>query len=248
MDERNESDKRNKFLETLKFDVAPVIENFIKYQFDYKSRFWSQAMQAHCAISRLFPEVDFFTVCRIKSFKSTLDKARKKGMENVFDIHGMRHVITSINEIDESSVTEDMLIAWCYRLQRYLEHYYENLGISIDPHRKKDYIKTPKKNGYQALHMSGVVEYEDSRRFESQIKTVKMDQFAKHGNANHAERYKPRELGENPLISLPTYAVIKTQDGKPVFHELTTAECFQYFYNVPYSEYLKKRNGRTRNS
>ena len=228
---------RNDFLETIKFNVASTIEEYSKYLYDYKHDFYKQAYGEHIAISKIFPEIDFHTICRIKAFQSTLDKVKHKGLGNVYDIHGIRHVITSIGENDN----EELLIKYCYKIKEYLKSYYNNSGINTKLDREKDYIKNPKENGYQALHLSGIVVNGHQRKFETQIKTNRMDEYAKYGNANHAEKYKPRALGNNPLANVPRYAVIRNIDGKPVMHELSEKDCFQYFYNVPYDEYITQK-------
>lgn len=226
---------RNDFLESIKFDIAPAIEEYSKYLYDYKQNFYKQAFGAHIAISKIFPEIDFHTICRIKSFNSSLNKAKHKGLDRVYDIHGIRHVINSVSENDN----EELLTKYCYKIKRYLEGYYSSLGIQIAHNREKDYIASPKENGYQAIHISGFVPNDFGRRFETQIKTTKMDEYAKYGNANHAEKYKPRALGKNPLANVPRYAVIRNIDGNPVMHELSENDCFQYFYNVPYDKYIE---------
>ena len=231
-------DSKNEFLETIKFDTASAIEEYSKYLYDYKRDFYHQAYEEHYAISRLFPEVDFHTVCRIKAFKSTMDKAKNKGLDKVFDIHGIMHVINSVDD----SKDEKLLTKYCYKIRDYLKSFYISHGITVEADREKDYIVHPKENGYQALHLSGMATSENNRRFETQIKTTKMDEFAKYGNANHAEKYKPRAMGKNPLANVPLYAVIRKINGKPVFDELTKETCFQYFYNVPYDKYVKTRS------
>ena len=234
---------RNDFLETIKFDTATTIDEYSKYLYDYKMNFYKQAYQEHLSISKLFPEVDFHTICRIKSFKSTLDKAKRKGMDKVFDIHGIRHVISSVDGKDD----EELLTKYCYKIKDYIKTRYKTAGLVVDPEREKDYIKNPKENGYQALHVSGMAPNDNNRKFEMQIKTERMDNYAKYGNANHAEKYKPRAIGQNPLLNVPLFAIIKNTDEKPEMYELSFPECFQYFYNIPYDKYLEmQKNEKTR--
>ena len=230
---------RNEFIESIKFDIPTAIEEYSRYLYDYKMNFYKQAYEEHLAIKKLFPEVDFHTVCRIKSFKSTLDKAKNKGLDKIYDIHGVRHVIYSVDGIDD----EELLTKYCYKIRNYLKSFYNSKGILTDSERDKDYIKNPKENGYQALHISGICPKNNNRKFEMQIKTEKMDNYAKYGNANHAEKYKPRELGKNPLSNVPLFAVIKNGEERPEMYELSFEQCFQYFYNIPYENYIKSRNG-----
>lgn len=230
---------RNDFLDTIKFDAPTAIEEYSRYLYEYKMNFYKQAYTEHLSISKLFPEVDFHTICRIKSFKSTLDKAQHKGnIDKVFDIHGIRHVISAVDGRND----EELLTKYCYKIENYLKTFYKANGLSVDSEREKDYIKNPKENGYQALHLSGIAINDHNRKFETQIKTERMDNYAKYGNANHAEHYKPRKLGNNPLSNVPLFAVIKHNDNKKAeMYELSFAECFQYFYNIPYDKYLESR-------
>ena len=220
-------------METLKFDVANTFETYNKYLYTFKNPFMSQALAVHSSIMEDFPELDFGTICRIKSLESTIDKVKRKGLAKVYDIHGMKHIIYSVNNM----TNEQLLTAYCYKLEKYLENYYSKKGAQIINSRTKDYIAHPKENGYMAIHISGK---KGERKFETQIKTANMEQIAKYGNAKHADKYKPREFGKYPLLKLPRYFTITTQQGSPIIHELSLEDCFQYFYNVPYEKYLKK--------
>ncbi len=224
--------QRNSFIESLRFDVSAAYEEYSRYLFDYKAQFHLQALSAHIAIMEAFPELDFHTICRIKSLTSFLAKAEHKGIERVFDVHGMKHIIHFANGSDD----EKLLTDYCYRLRDFLSKYYSELATKTTICRPKDYIVEPKENGYQALHFSGIC---GQRRFETQIKTARMEEVAKFGNANHAEKYKPRELGPHPLASVPRYLIIRNQDGMPITHELSLPDCFQYFYNIPYEQFVQ---------
>ncbi len=228
-------EQRNDFMETLRFDVASSIETYSMYLYEYRNQLKAQAVAIHSAIMEEFPELDFTTICRIKSFDSTMDKIKHKGLDKVYDIHGLKHIIYSVND----SIDESLLIKYCYILRNFVKDYYKKKGCQIPSQRIKDYILDPKDNGYKALHLSG---QKGDRKFETQIKTAKMEQIAKYGNAKHSEIYKPRALGKNPILKLPRYFTVVTQNGAPVVKELTLAECFQYFYNIPYDEYVKSMN------
>ncbi len=93
-------------------------------------------------------------------------------------------------------------------------------------------------NGYKALHISAIAP--NSRKFEVQIKTIDMENVAKYGNANHAAKYKPRTLDRNVHLKVPRYAVITHKDNDVSLRKLSFNENFQYFYNIPYKNYLLK--------
>ena len=224
---------RNDFIETLRFDISGALETYSKYLYVYKAQFMAQALAVHSSIMEEFPDLDFNTICRIKSLESTMDKIKRKGLDKIYDIHGLKHIVYSVGDCTD----EQTLTTYCYKLKEYLEDYYSKKGAEIITSRTKDYIASPKENGYKAIHLSG---QKGERKFETQIKTAQMEKIAKYGEANHSEKYKPRTLGKTPLVKLPIYFTITTQNHAPVINELSLEDCFQYFYNIPYSEYIEK--------
>ena len=224
---------RNDFIETLRFDISSTFEIYSKYLYDFKSSFMAQALSVHTSIMEDFPELDFNTICRIKSLESTMDKVKRKGLDKIYDIHGLKHILYAVG----NDTSEDLLTKYCYKLQEYLEDYYSKKGAVIINCRTKDYIANPKENGYEAIHISGK---KNDRRFETQIKTAHMEEISKYGNANHSEKYKPRTMGTHPLLKVPKYFIITVQKSAPVINELSLEDCFQYFYNVPYEKYAEK--------
>ena len=83
----------------------------------------------------------------------------------------------------------------------------------------KDYIITPKKNGYQSLHL--VIKKPNGLTFEIQVRTQSMDIKAEYGTATHImhknNRYKDIELGlDLSNVAIPGFAIVKVeeQNGK----------------------------------
>lgn len=139
--------QRNSFLEDLKFNSSDVFELYSSYlHHDLESDFYNQCLEDHKALMHLFPEVDFYTICRIKSFDSTLNKARIKGLENVYDIHGIRHIIRAVN----GNESENLRSLYCYKFKDFLESLYENQEFMVPMNREKDYIAFPKRKWLQS--------------------------------------------------------------------------------------------------
>lgn len=223
------SENRNSFLESIKVDLGACIDTYNAYKFDFRDAFFAQALEQHMAISKAFEHLDFYTVVRIKSFASAMDKLKQKGIDNVYDIHGLKHVLRSVDK------------SYCYKLQHFLEEYYALNNIELLDARTKDYIANPKSNHYQAIHQSAMVLGENNRRFETQIKTDVMERIAKFGEASHSDFYKPRVLGDYPTTKVPEYMVIRNNKDHIQSHVLTFAECFQYFYNIDFKEYIDSK-------
>lgn len=79
----------------------------------------------------------------------------------------------------------------------------------------KDYIVTPKKNGYQSLHL--VIKKHNGLVFEIQVRTMSMDIRAEHGSATHilhkSDRYKDIDLEVDlSNVSIPGFSIVKVQD------------------------------------
>lgn len=76
----------------------------------------------------------------------------------------------------------------------------------------KDYIRAPKKNGYQSLHL--IFRSPDGLTFEVQIRTKKMDLYATEGYAEHGvykeTRYTNRMRFDAKKVHIPGYEVSKS--------------------------------------
>ncbi len=211
--------------------MSNVIDVYGQYATGYFKGFFKQEiLEEYIAIRKAFPELNFHTIARIKSMDATLEKASRKGIENIYDIHGIKHIIIDLNGKDD----ESLLINYCYKLENFLHIYYGANSINVISERRKDYIANPKSTNYQAIHMSSQ-DSKNGRKFETQIKTDKMEKVARFGSASHSNIYKPRVVGKTPLAKLPIYLpVVIFEDDRPIVYELPKELAFQYFYGVPY--------------
>lgn len=109
---------------------------------------------------------------RVKSVNSIFRKMQKKGIpfEEVFDVYAVR----VIYENDDDELEEPI----ARRIAEILEEKY-----SVHPDRTRDWLRTPKDNGYRALHLT--LRDENERWTEVQIRSRKMDDIAELGYAAH---------------------------------------------------------------
>jgi len=123
---------------------------------------------------------------RMKSVYSIWKKMETKhvSFEEVFDLFAARIVFTPTSE--DSERTD------CWRIYTAITSVYK-----IHPDRIRDWISTPKSNGYEALHMT--VMGPDGNWIEIQIRSERMNDLAEKGLAAHW-KYKeggPKSGNEN---------------------------------------------------
>ncbi len=114
---------------------------------------------------------------RVKGLYSTYKKVlgHDWDIEKINDVAALRVIVPTIED--------------CYRSLGVIHSVWTPLPNSL-----RDYIATPKPNGYQSLHT--VIFTGDGRRAEIQIRTEKMHQDAEYGIASHVaytEAGKPHE-------------------------------------------------------
>eukprot|EP01026_Neomeris_dumetosa_P035004 TRINITY_DN2800_c0_g1_i1.p1 TRINITY_DN2800_c0_g1~~TRINITY_DN2800_c0_g1_i1.p1 ORF type:complete len:659 (-),score=105.32 TRINITY_DN2800_c0_g1_i1:534-2432(-) len=106
-----------------------------------------------------------FSKLQKKHSKASLEK---REVEQLYDMRAIRIIVKSKAD--------------CYLAARQVERLWQPI-----PNRYKDYIRHPKENGYQSLHL--VVNGPDNVPLEVQIRTAKMHYLAEYGVAAHW-RYK----------------------------------------------------------
>lgn len=113
---------------------------------------------------------------RSKSISSIYAKMQKKHLsfENIYDVFAVRIILMDVAPEDEKAL--------CWRVYSYITDKY-----TPNPERLRDWISTPKDNGYEALQTT--VMGPDGTWVEVQIRTERMDDIAELGYAAHW-RYK----------------------------------------------------------
>ncbi|MCE3258681.1 MAG: bifunctional (p)ppGpp synthetase/guanosine-3,5-bis(diphosphate) 3-pyrophosphohydrolase, partial [Bacteroidetes bacterium] len=108
---------------------------------------------------------------RPKSIFSIYNKVKTKGVqfEEIYDLFAIRIVIDTPAEQEKSD---------CWKVYSIITDFYHP-----SPDRLRDWISTPKSNGYESLHTT--VMGPEGKWVEVQIRTVRMDDLAENGYAAH---------------------------------------------------------------
>ena len=106
---------------------------------------------------------------------------QQKSLDQLSDIFGFRVCVNSISE--------------CYNSLGILHGKWQAI-----PGRFKDYISTPKKNGYQSLHTTLIGP--KNQRVEVQIRTHKMNEMCEKGLAAHWSYKDKNDAGNDYLASI----------------------------------------------
>lgn len=125
---------------------------------------------------------------RVKSHYSIWKKMESKHIpfEEVYDLYAARIVFECPNEADEKRL--------CWTIYSEITDLYK-----LHPDRTRDWVSTPKANGYRALHIT--VMGPDGNWVEVQIRSRRMDDIAERGFAAHW-KYKIGEGEEESELAV----------------------------------------------
>ncbi len=128
--------------------------------------------------------LDFTVHARTKSVSSIWGKMKKKEVpfEEVYDIFAIRIVLNTPEDREKSD---------CWRAYSIVTDIYQP-----NPDRLRDWISTPKANGYESLHTT--VMSRQGKWVEVQIRSERMDEIAEKGYAAHW-KYKEPKSGESGI-------------------------------------------------
>ncbi|MGC9375181.1 MAG: RelA/SpoT family protein [Bacteroidales bacterium] len=129
--------------------------------------------------------IEFDISGRPKSVFSIWNKMQSKNIpfEEVYDLMAIRIVFKSLNRETEK--------AQCWQIYSIITDIY-----TPKPDRIRDWISSPKANGYEALHIT--VMGPGGKWIEVQIRSERMDEIAERGFAAHW-KYKGENAGESEL-------------------------------------------------
>ncbi len=116
-------------------------------------------------------KIDYEIKSRPKSVFSIFNKMRKQNIpfDEVYDLFAVRLILDTPIEQEKS---------YCWQVYSIVTDYY-----TPNPDRLRDWISTPKANGYESLHTT--VMAKNGQWVEVQIRTLRMDEIAEKGYAAH---------------------------------------------------------------
>lgn len=124
---------------------------------------------------------DFEIKARTKSISSIWRKMTTKGVpfEEIFDLFAIRIIVDTHLDMEKPD---------CWRIYSIVTDFYQP-----SPDRLRDWISTPRANGYESLHTT--VMSETGKWVEVQIRSKRMDEIAEKGLAAHY-KYKESKTSE----------------------------------------------------
>lgn len=132
---------------------------------------------------------DFDISGRIKTTYSIYKKMQKKNIsfEDVYDVFAVRIIYTPKHGL--ASEKED-----CFEILNVIKSLY-----LTHPERVRDWINTPRENGYEAYHTTAMGS--GGRWIEVQIRSRRMDEIAEYGLATHL-KYKGNQTNDEKFDNL----------------------------------------------
>ncbi|MEQ8924391.1 MAG: bifunctional (p)ppGpp synthetase/guanosine-3',5'-bis(diphosphate) 3'-pyrophosphohydrolase [Fulvivirga sp.] len=129
-------------------------------------------------------KLDYVIKGRPKSVYSIWNKMKKQDIpfEEVYDLFAIRIILDVPPEADKAA---------CWQVYSIVTDFYKP-----NPDRLRDWISTPKANGYESLHTT--VMAKNGQWVEVQIRTKRMDDIAEKGYAAHW-KYKESDAGSSGL-------------------------------------------------
>ncbi len=161
--------------------IYEEIENQLKSTQDARNRFIRKFTQP--IREALLHEGYVFKIkVRTKAVSSIWRKMKSKGIpfNEVYDVFAIRIIVDTPPELEKPD---------CWRIYSIVTDFYQP-----SPDRLRDWISTPRANGYESLHTT--VMSPTGKWVEVQIRSNRMDEIAEKGLAAHY-RYKESKSGDN---------------------------------------------------
>ena len=145
---------------------------------------------------------------RPKSIHSIWNKIKKQNVsfEEIYDLFAIRIILDTDVEDEKAA---------CWKVYSIVTDFYKP-----NPDRLRDWVSTPKSNGYESLHVT--VMSKTGQWVEVQIRTERMDEIAERGFAAHwkykesnKDNHHNREVGIESWI-MKVREMLENQDGSAI--------------------------------
>lgn len=183
----------------------------------YLSRLRSTFNSTYTFISKDNADLCFYIEGRRKSFISADNKIIDI-LKNILlsDVNQSEEFTKLLKELKERSLIKDThafrIIIFnssknmLYELQKNVVEHFNDKGSTLV--ETKDYVKNPKSNGYQSIHV--IIKSSTGEFFEIQFRTFEMHMLCETGAASHSI-YKPKDTSfDGTLINIPGYGFKQT--------------------------------------
>lgn len=218
------------------------------YAKEYLDKILDHSSKERKYLQEKFPGLVFNMKVRMKSKPSYEEKMNRNILAEknvqIDDIIAERIIISQYNGSRDEKVLTDI----CYQVAQALYEFrgkytdfrmkktqLSNKSISDDTYLTKDYIKTPKDNGYQSLHITTEDKNNPDCSMETQIRTYDMEEISKKDEKISHQTYKPRLLNDKSTLCIPEYYEITNffdSNGNPIVMKLPIKDQFYHYYSI----------------
>ena len=242
-------------------DYQDLLNRYQLYTKEYIDEIKKYALQENEYLKEKFPGLVFTIKIRIKSFESYITKLDHNIANGkspyINDIIAERIIISEY----KNCKSEKVLRKVCYDVAKALYDFRINTNfrmkedINSNPSNSdkeyltRDYIKYPKDNGYQSLHIQMESKYNKDLDYETQVRTLYMESQAKSSNEIAHNLYKPRLVNDTSALRVPSYSVIPPfkdpVSGKFEVYDIPFEERFYHYYNTSLNNHSLTSSKRT---
>ncbi|MBT4401595.1 MAG: bifunctional (p)ppGpp synthetase/guanosine-3',5'-bis(diphosphate) 3'-pyrophosphohydrolase [Bacteroidetes bacterium] len=171
---------------------------------------------------------------RPKSIHSIWNKMSMQEVEfeEVYDLFAIRVILHSSGSSEKAD---------CWQVYSYITDIYQP-----NPNRLRDWISSPKPNGYESLHTTVIGP--DGKWVEVQIRTKRMDEIAEHGHAAHWKYKENRGIADDDSWLGQIKAALQSPEaGDQESEHSSKTELYsnQIYIFTPESDLIKLRVGST---
>ena len=229
-------------------DYQELMDRYNIYTNEYIDEVKNYGIEETAYLKQKFPDLIFTIKIRTKSLESYTNKINQNILEGkdpyINDIIAGRVILSEY----KGSQDEKELTRMCYEVAKALYDFRINTNFRMKQEDNeynnartdkeyitKDYIAHPKKNGYKSLHLLMQNKRNKDFSYETQIRTLEMENLSKSSNEFAHKEYKPRILNDLSVIRVPLYSIITQFDdseGRPIILNAAFETRFYHFYNT----------------